>query len=102
PPATTTLCPPSLHDALPISDAAAFAQAVRLADTMPDCVVATDPAQAPLLAGLRRTLMNERGRARRLIRHILRQDERARGAAATRDRKSTRLNSSHVKISYAV
>src|SRR5690606_40298550 len=42
----------------------------------------------------------ERGHDREVLRHVVGDAERRQ--RATRDRKSTRLNSSHVKISYAV
>src|SRR5439155_19504010 len=47
----------------------------------------------------------ERGPALQLLHEalgVLLEDERARSCLAVRDRKSTRLNSSHVAISYAV
>src|SRR5690349_23404163 len=73
--ATTEIYTLSLHDALPISanDAADAAAAVS--------VLADVPAPAPAPAGAA---------------------EIAAAAAAALDRKSTRLNSSHVEISYAV
>src|SRR3712207_8371845 len=72
--ATTEIYTLSLHDALPISEAQP-AVPHRLDDP---------PRGAP------------RPRAREGA------ERRRRGAAAARDRKSTRLNSSHANISYAV
>src|SRR5690606_41563403 len=75
----------SLHDALPIS------------------------ARVELRRRLRHPLVGRARGARRLPRRSDAADRRARaprvarhGAGAAADRKSTRLNSSHVKISYAV
>src|SRR2546430_9994231 len=69
--ATTEIYTLSLHDALPISDAARAERAHRMQPPVPRVEVADD-----------------RNRAR-----VRRPD---------RDRKSTRLNSSHSQISYAV
>src|SRR5690349_22801384 len=71
-PATTEIYTLSLHDALPIYQPGAGP------------VVTGDPHQRLVD---RRTLLHEAGQ---------------RVADADRDRKSTRLNSSHVEISYAV
>src|SRR5690606_41800381 len=70
-PATTEICPLSLHDALPICTrrAPAGAQAPLLFDPPPPTADQRSCVGSPLFL---------------------------------RDRKSTRLNSSHVKISYAV
>src|SRR5690606_41798256 len=74
-PATTALYTLSLHDALPIYPPASGVSA------------APAPRTRPFLAS------RDRGRRYRLFQ---------RSAARPQDRKSTRLNSSHVKISYAV
>src|SRR5690606_42161484 len=75
--ATTEIYTLSLHDALPISPGGRRTV---------DGAGAVHPARAPARAG------------RPLARRGAGRPGRARGA----DRKSTRLNSSHVKISYAV
>src|SRR5204862_366844 len=69
-------------------DAATLSDAIRLSATR---------HAAP--AGLRRRV-NEMLEAERV--EVARSGWRAAGAARARDRKSTRLNSSHVEISYAV
>src|SRR3989442_3974021 len=81
--ATTEIYTLSLHDALPIS-ASARARAATAA------IAPRSPREALASVGRRRAAT----RARR----------RATGSArrTRRDRKSTRLNSSHVRISYAV
>src|SRR3989442_11375507 len=75
-PATPEISPLSLHDALPIS---------ILGPTRSGVIVISEGAPPA-------------GRARLTVR-----DSRIEGATTDpRDRKSTRLNSSHVRISYAV
>src|SRR5690606_41483485 len=69
----------SLHDALPIS---VGAQRFRSRKVGADCEAAADRAFALFQPNLRRVGVQRR--------------------FAAEDRKSTRLNSSHVKISYAV
>src|SRR5690606_41592167 len=102
PTATTDVYPLSLHDALPISDAPPHREA-----TVPRTLLRRDGrariarradrgVRAGLAAG-RRTV------ARPAVLRVLgacRGD--ATGAGHRGDRKSTRLNSSHVEISYAV
>src|SRR5690606_41663995 len=87
---TTALYPLSLHDALPIC---------RRRD-------APVRAGARLVPRLRRPLdPGARGPLRSRGRHLRRRVARVAAVLppyARRDRKSTRLNSSHVKISYAV
>src|SRR5690606_42019791 len=86
----------SLHDALPISPTAAPA--------------ATAAPPLPLLLGLLAPVLGGRGLGGRLhARGLVGRggDDRALlgllpATPAQQDRKSTRLNSSHVKISYAV
>src|SRR5690606_41907350 len=88
----TEVVPPlSLHDALPICQLGHGRFAVCV-----EQLGAVDDDAAPLLIGA----WEEAG-------HVLERDERdvesvAKSDEASRDRKSTRLNSSHVKISYAV
>src|SRR5207253_10246233 len=90
-PATTQLYPLSLHDALPISSSSIQAAARRVRYALPRLrpgVAIPLRGESPLHAA-RRSL----GEARRLASPSRR---------FARDRKSTRLNSSHVAISYAV
>src|SRR5690606_41701197 len=100
--ATTEICTSSLHDALPISPALPAAgsasrlggRARRLALRSDRAVPAAGDAGAgPDAAGRNRL------DGRRRVPEPQRLDPRRDGL---RDRKSTRLNSSHVKISYAV
>src|SRR5690606_41681486 len=92
-PSPTRIYPLSLHDALPIFDLGALADDVgHVHAPLLDDLVALDALQLHFLVG-----------------GDLLQFTRAHDAleldgdgAATVDRKSTRLNSSHVKISYAV
>src|SRR5690606_41800207 len=79
PPARTELYTLSLHDALPI-----WLDRRRRRTHAPHAVRAVGP----------------RGRSRRAA--FPQRHQRDRAGARRRDRKSTRLNSSHVKISYAV
>src|SRR5690606_40759391 len=88
-PATPSLSPLSLHDALPIC----------IPLPRPRAGLRGSPRHPARLRLLRATRGQPRGR------HRLRRGpaHRAPSARAAReDRKSTRLNSSHVKISYAV
>src|SRR5437764_7855725 len=80
--ATTEIYTLSLHDALPIfeQDAVPQRRQVRRLDVLEADVVAAFEQRADLA----------------------RQDQRLRAARASADRKSTRLNSSHRCISYAV
>src|SRR5206468_10027088 len=92
-PPTTEIYTLSLHDALPISFAnrAAACAAPRRADGAPDRQASsgTDThASAPCRPRLR-----SRSRSAPWSSH---------GTSRTQDRKSTRLNSSHDQISYAV
>src|SRR5690606_41758603 len=89
PPPSTELYTLSLHDALPI-----FRPGHVLRDGGPGA--GCQHAAAPRLASRRRI----RARGRRIASILPRQGRRGAGCGA--DRKSTRLNSSHVKISYAV
>src|SRR5439155_23519126 len=95
-PPTTSIYTLSLHDALPISDRSA-ARGVPGAGAVDRPGRVDQPAASPAdRAGGRRRA----GAASRLPAGW----RAARGSAepAQRDRKSTRLNSSHVAISYAV
>src|SRR5690606_40425539 len=88
-PATTEIYTLSLHDALPISDRG-FGTDFAAAGA--DHAMRRQAAGADLRAQL------PRWRQRRIQGACL----AGRGTVAAEDRKSTRLNSSHVKISYAV
>src|SRR5688500_20029560 len=85
----------SLHDALPIFEAARL-----VVDAGVD-----DAAVAPGLVPRQRWLLlqHRHGDARKPLRHLHRRRQPHEAAADHRqDRKSTRLNSSHLVISYAV
>src|SRR5690606_41307488 len=89
--ATTHIYTLSLHDALPISGDARSPQQQQQ----------WDQAEASLLEGLYQMAVDgrtETSECSRLASDVYRRLE----AAYSEDRKSTRLNSSHVKISYAV
>src|SRR5690606_42068478 len=77
----------SLHDALPICDRRLAGVELGLGPYQRTCVRS-------------RALGGKHGRAASLARGLQPHSDRAR--AHCQDRKSTRLNSSHVKISYAV
>src|SRR5690606_39671006 len=99
-PPTTYISPLSLHDALPIYDQPARARpavparplalAMRPTGRIPDRA----PADFPAVCVMGPTAAGKTELAVRLI--------EAFPFEIIRDRKSTRLNSSHVKISYAV
>src|SRR5690606_41685869 len=93
PPASSTL---SLHDALPIFEARHVAPASVRAAVAPEVRGEGGDAE------VRQTLAERRVQAAVLaeVVHEHRCGQRLGGLPA--DRKSTRLNSSHVKISYAV
>src|SRR3712207_8824766 len=82
--ATTEIYTLSLHDALPILGARGRLRVLDPAPVLP----------GPRLPGALRGVRARRARRRRAL--------RARVLARRRDRKSTRLNSSHANISYAV
>src|SRR5690606_41534200 len=97
PPATSAVSTLSLHDALPISDRRGLERGEI------GTGVGFGEALAPVfLAG------QNLGQVAFLLRVVALGDdhragqEQAEDVARRRDRKSTRLNSSHVKISYAV
>src|SRR5207249_12265756 len=97
PPAPTVLYPLSLHDALPILTSGIFGVP---ASTLVDRIVPLEDLWARddverLFASVSR-LEIRRGLS------TLSDELLARFRRASRDRKSTRLNSSHVSISYAV
>src|SRR5690606_41834120 len=84
---TTQIYTLSLHDALPIS-AAEFSEQVTLGMIVPSLRASAKQSRSPARdSGLLPPLPFGLWRTRRRLRS---------------DRKSTRLNSSHVKISYAV
>src|SRR5207302_4136189 len=92
----SVLSPLSLHDALPI-----FVQAMALeglVELTPASPAGRRAAARLLSQASRSPRAAVRARARRLVTAIGRESRDARRV----DRKSTRLNSSHVKISYAV
>src|SRR2546427_7683260 len=80
--ATTEIYPLSLHDALPISEIRLEQDALGLA---PLARAAPEHARQPLPQG-----------------HQGKPSRRRHAHSAAKDRKSTRLNSSHSQISYAV
>src|SRR5690606_41452709 len=88
----TVLSPLSLHDALPICPHACAVEVACVLGRLDRCgeVVDDEPADARLDHLRHRTAAE--GDDRRAARHRFDHE----------DRKSTRLNSSHVKISYAV
>src|SRR5690606_39497098 len=96
PTSTCEISPLSLHDALPILAAARDATGAGL-----------DQHFQPAFGGIPHVSRRLRIRARAGFRRRTGLADRAESAAARNacmspDRKSTRLNSSHVKISYAV
>src|SRR2546422_8410430 len=97
---TTEIYPLSLHDALPISVGAAGRAGARRVGAALLPVVGARPA--PVVAGFGRGGVRARARSRRARSALARgAGDGARGGGV-RDRKSTRLNSSHGYISYAV
>src|SRR3712207_7203982 len=89
--ATTEIYTLSLHDALPI-------YARRASDHRALRAMGAHHAGAGLAAGLRR----RRGRCGTGLARSDRRGRRGATPVVERDRKSTRLNSSHANISYAV
>src|SRR3712207_9328687 len=83
--ATTEIYTLSLHDALPIWDGTVSATAVAAAQRL-----------ATVVSGCRTARVSAAAAASRV------RVASVAGARAERDRKSTRLNSSHANISYAV
>src|SRR5690606_42104255 len=95
-PPTAAICPLSLHDALPISRSAPFG--LEELRNSPSANAAVTPRSTP-------ADWNPESAAGLAV--IAESAESCNVASApptdiARDRKSTRLNSSHVKISYAV
>src|SRR5690606_41871262 len=91
----------SLHDPLPISSRAGVRRAAHLPHrSFPRQGAGAEPDLLPLREPLPRADLEPPARRERTA------DDggvfRRRGSRASLDRKSTRLNSSHVKISYAV
>src|SRR5690606_40937118 len=80
----------SLHDALPICSVSALLRLMR-AKTVAEGIAAGEDYVAP---AVNMVLADREGIALQTFGKLPRRD--------ARDRKSTRLNSSHVKISYAV
>src|SRR5690606_41650105 len=98
--ATTDSSPRSLHDALPISlnlseSLNQSARHVQLLAALPNTRMALASHEPQLAAAAR----NRQAQAFAQLLHFHPQHSQLR---LIRDRKSTRLNSSHVKISYAV
>src|SRR5690606_41532841 len=94
-PAPTAMFPLSLHDALPICDMDAMFELIRQGDVLlhhpydgftPVLELIRQAAEDPDVLAIKQTLYRT-GRESPIV---------------EQDRKSTRLNSSHVKISYAV
>src|SRR5690606_41453456 len=90
----------SLHDALPI-----FREQTREVDAARDCFIGPGTpvdhgVHRVQLAGEPHTHIDTEMGCPRAVDLAARLDQH--GIAQERDRKSTRLNSSHVKISYAV
>src|SRR5690606_39930957 len=98
PPATPPCSPLSLHDALPIS----LSTNVTLAEeTTSRLTLLLDvPVVSPQRQGFAAMVACARSLASRLDGTVV--DDSGQRLAEEIDRKSTRLNSSHVKISYAV
>src|SRR5207302_11340183 len=94
--APTVLYTPSLHDALPICGRLRVAQAeLRLCDHIRERspqLVRELGSEALLVPQAGRDAIEQAGERRGELSELV----------VRRDRKSTRLNSSHVKISYAV
>src|SRR5690606_41704423 len=96
-PATSDISPLSLHDALPIwLEGRAFDEVLAAADT------AVQDAFARGGDGMFTVGDEEDEDIYHLSRRSFRLNGRIHELVLLRDRKSTRLNSSHVKISYAV
>src|SRR5690606_41854686 len=91
---TTQIYTLSLHDALPIFPRRGHPEAPRRVDTVNRWSL--NPPPPPRRTGARRGLL------RAVDPPPLRPAPARARRTWTRDRKSTRLNSSHVKISYAV
>src|SRR5688572_31868895 len=91
-PATTGIYTLSLHDALPICDV--VEHLVQRAGAQ------RDGADARL--GVAHVLRRVAGPERRRVRHVGLRGRAPRDLERREDRKSTRLNSSHSQISYAV
>src|SRR5699024_11346037 len=97
-PTPVEISPPSLHDALPISLRAAVLHPglpEALSGSSARCAGESRPS-APLTLGVRRGVRDQAHQLRAI------RAGRPLSESASRDRKSTRLNSSHVSISYAV
>src|SRR5207249_12286871 len=92
----------SLHDALPICQGPVGLSATLLARAMGARVIAVDlaPARLRLARELGAAAVVDPSEADPV--EATRELTGGEGADATLDRKSTRLNSSHVSISYAV
>src|SRR5690606_39601384 len=102
PPLTPTTYPLSLHDALPISPADARPEPSRTRG-WPGPGGGSSPAAAgPGSSGSRPSCAGSDPTGRRLATSSPSGADVGGEVAAGEDRKSTRLNSSHVKISYAV
>src|SRR5690606_41991462 len=100
-PPPTAIHPPPLHDALPIS-AAEAARGVAAEDLDASAEVSA-VADVPILGGPRSARASVSAQDRRpQIPDEEVFDETVISSRHRPDRKSTRLNSSHVKISYAV
>src|SRR5690606_41720326 len=100
-PAAPTIYPLSLHDALPIClipSRCTFAirrdRLIRIPSSpSASSAFPQSKLKLELIPTLRLTQMQDIGGCRGIVRYV---------SGVNKDRKSTRLNSSHVKISYAV
>src|SRR5690606_41886005 len=91
----------SLHDALPISPGVVVGVVVQMHLAQDDLSLVGDGATVEgAVAVAQRQPAQVQGRARKDLQDAI--VARAVDDRLVRDRKSTRLNSSHVKISYAV
>src|SRR5690606_42014361 len=98
-PPPTAPSPPSLHDALPISAHVEHARHVLALEARRGLRLTQESRSAGPIAPAVAQKLDRHGRAEL---EVTRREDDAHASLAEEDRKSTRLNSSHVKISYAV
>src|SRR5205807_9936972 len=99
--APTQLCPLSLHDALPISTLGGIAHALDIVGQELENGGRVAAGAGGLAVGDADLTLRHR-QARQAIAHEQDMVAAAAEGIGNRDRKSTRLNSSHLVISYAV